>query len=165
MKGINKAIVVGVVGQDPEINQTEQSMVVRISIATNEKWKDPKTGEDREETEWHRVIFFGKLAEIASNYIKKGEKVFVEGRLKTSKYTGKDGAERASTQIIANNMQLLGGNSQKPAQPQSPQQTAQIAQTAAAYGEYKRKRPPINQPPSHAQAQATKDFYNDEVPF
>ncbi|MFY4731411.1 single-stranded DNA-binding protein [Nitrospira sp. BLG_2] len=161
MKGVNKAIIVGVVGQDPEINQTEQSMVVRISIATNEKWKDPKTGEDREETEWHRVIFFGKLAEIASNYVKKGEKLFIEGRLKTSKYTGKDGIERASTQIVANNMQLLGGSPQK-AQATQKQQSSTDSQ---GYGDYKRKRPPMSQAPSPAQTTATNDFYNDEVPF
>lgn len=157
MKGVNKAIVVGVVGQDPEINTTTQSQIVKISVATNEKWKDPRTGEDKEETEWHRVVFFAKLAEIAGQYLKKGDKVYVEGRIKTAKYTDKEGIERQATQIIGNNLQMLSSLSGSKLEPQQQKQS-----NSSGYGDYKRRR---EAPPTKAQNQATEEFYNDAVPF
>jgi len=163
MKGINKVIIVGAIGQDPETHATEQSQVTRISVATNEKWKDAKTGEDKEETEWHSIIFFGQLSVIASQYLKKGDKVYVEGRLKTKKYVNKEGVEKQATQMIANNLQMLGGQpANKPQAQAQPQQQPQASHQPPPYGEYKRKR---EAPPSQAQLNATNEFYNDDVPF
>ena len=109
MASINKVIIVGNLGRDPESRYSPNGeQVTRVSIATTDSRKDRQTGERIENTEWHRVVFFGKLAEIAGQYLKKGSQVYVEGRLRTSKYTGKDGIERYSTDIIAEQMQMLG---------------------------------------------------------
>ncbi|MBR7069294.1 MAG: single-stranded DNA-binding protein [Oxalobacter sp.] len=109
MASINKVIIVGNLGRDPESRYSPNGeQVTRVSIATTDARKDRQTGERIENTEWHRVVFFGKLAEIAGQYLKKGSQVYVEGRLRTSKYTGKDGIERYSTDIIAEQMQMLG---------------------------------------------------------
>ncbi len=110
-RGINKVILVGNLGADPETRYTAGgSAITTIRIATSESWKDKQTGEQQERTEWHRVKFFGRLAEIAGEYLKKGRQVYVEGSLRTDKYTDKDGIERFSTDIIADEMQMLGGN-------------------------------------------------------
>ena len=109
-RGINKVILVGNLGADPETRYTQSGgAITSIRIATSESWKDKQTGENQERTEWHRVKFFGKLAEIAGEYLRKGSQVYVEGALRTDKYTDKDGIERFSTDIIANEMQMLGG--------------------------------------------------------
>ncbi|MGN6517967.1 MAG: single-stranded DNA-binding protein [Dokdonella sp.] len=109
-RGINKVILVGNLGADPETRYTANGgAITSIRIATSESWKDKQTGEQQERTEWHRVKFFGRLAEIAGEYLKKGRQVYVEGSLRTDKYTDKDGIERYSTDIIANEMQMLGG--------------------------------------------------------
>ena len=109
-RGINKVILVGNLGADPETRYTQSGgAITSIRIATSESWKDKQTGENQERTEWHRVKFFGKLAEIAGEYLRKGSQVYVEGSLRTDKYTDKDGIERFSTDIIANEMQMLGG--------------------------------------------------------
>ena len=109
MASVNKVILVGNLGRDPEIRYLPSGEpVANITIATSSKYKS-KTGELVEETEWHRVTFFGKLAEIVGQYLKKGRPVYVEGRLKTRKYTDKDGVEKYATDIIANEMQMLGG--------------------------------------------------------
>jgi single-strand DNA-binding protein len=108
-RGINKVILVGTLGKDPEVRQSNAGgCITSISLATNEKWKD-KNGEMQERTEWHRVKFFGRLAEIAGEYLKKGGQCYVEGKLRTEKYTDKQGVERYSTDIIADEMMLLGG--------------------------------------------------------
>ena len=108
-RGVNKVILVGTLGKDPEVRYSQAgSAITSVSLATNEKWKD-KNGEMQERTEWHRVKFFGRLAEIAGEYLKKGGQCYVEGRLRTEKYTGKDGVEKYSTDIIADEMMLLGG--------------------------------------------------------
>jgi single-strand DNA-binding protein len=110
-RGINKVILVGNLGADPETRYTAGGQAITsIRIATSESWKDKQTGEMQERTEWHRIKFFGRLAEIAGEYLKKGRQVYVEGRLQTDKYTDKDGVERYTTDIIANEMQMLGGN-------------------------------------------------------
>lgn len=110
MKGVNKAIIIGTLGQDPEVRYTGSgTAITNISLATNESWTDKQSGEKSERTEWHRVTFFGKLAEIAGEYLKKGRQVYVEGSLRTDKYTDKDGVERYTTKIIADQMQMLGG--------------------------------------------------------
>jgi len=109
MASVNKVILVGNLGRDPEVRYMPSGEpVANITIATSSKYKN-KSGEMVEETEWHRVTFFGKLAEIVSQYLKKGRPVYVEGRLKTRKYTDKDGIEKYATDIIANEMQMLGG--------------------------------------------------------
>jgi single-strand DNA-binding protein len=112
-RGINKVILVGNLGADPETKYTAGGQAITsIRIATSESWKDKQTGEMTEKTEWHRIKFFGRLAEIAGEYLKKGRQVYVEGRLETNKYTDKDGVERYSTDIVANEMQMLGGNAE-----------------------------------------------------
>ncbi len=109
-RGINKVILVGNLGADPETRYTASgSAVTNIRIATSESWRDKQSGEQQERTEWHRVVFFGRLAEIAKEYLRKGSQVYVEGRLQTSKWQGQDGQDRYTTEIIANEMQMLGG--------------------------------------------------------
>lgn len=108
-RGINKVILVGNLGNDPEVRYAQSgSAITTISVATSESWKD-KDGNPQERTEWHRVKFFGKLAEIAGEYLKKGSQVYIEGSLRTEKYTDKSGVEKYSTDIVANEMQMLGG--------------------------------------------------------
>ena len=108
-RGINKVILVGNLGADPETRYSAGgSAITTIRIATSESWKDKQTGEQQERTEWHRVKFFGRLAEIAGEYLRKGSQVYVEGSLRTDKYTDKDGIERYTTDIVANEMQMLG---------------------------------------------------------
>ncbi len=109
MASVNKVILLGNLGRDPEVRYAPSGAAVcNVSIATTRQWKD-KSGERKEETEWHRVVFYDRLAEIAGEYLKKGRPVYVEGRLKYGKYTDKDGVERYTTDIIATEMQLLGG--------------------------------------------------------
>ena len=108
-RGINKVILVGNLGADPETRYTPSgTAITSIRIATSESWKDKQTGEQQERTEWHRVDFFGRLAEIAGEYLKKGRQVYVEGKLRTDEYE-KDGVKRYSTKIVADEMQMLGG--------------------------------------------------------
>ena len=109
-KGVNKAILIGNLGKDPEVRYTAGgSAVANLSVATTESWKDKQTGEKKEATEWHRVVLFGKTAEIAGQYLKKGRTVYIEGRLQTRKYQDKEGVERYSTEIVGSDMQMLGG--------------------------------------------------------
>jgi single-strand DNA-binding protein len=109
-RGINKVILIGNLGQDPEVRYTaNQSAVANVRIATSESWKDKATGEQKEQTEWHTVVFFGRLAEIVSEYLKKGSQVYVEGRLRTRKWQDKEGQDRYTTEIVADEMQMLGG--------------------------------------------------------
>jgi single-strand DNA-binding protein len=162
-RGINKVILVGNLGADPETRYTAGGMAVTsIRIATSDSWKDKNTGEMQEKTEWHRVKFFGRLAEIAGEYLKKGRQVYVEGKLRTDKYTGQDGVERFSTDIIADEMQMLGGGAGSGADrggdevPQSaprrnppPQQGARAPAPA--------QRSSANVPPP--------DDFADDIPF
>jgi single-strand DNA-binding protein len=109
MASINKVIIVGNLGRDPETRYTTNGEgICNIAVATSDRWKDKNTGEQREATEWHRITFFGKLAEIAGQYLKKGSQVYVEGKLRTRKYTDKDGIEKYATDIIGDQMQMLG---------------------------------------------------------
>lgn len=109
-RGINKVILVGNLGADPELRYTAGgTAIANLSVATKEQWTDKQSGQKQERTEWHRVKLYGRLAEIAGEYAKKGRQVYIEGSLRTDKYTGKDGVERYSTDIIANDLQLLGG--------------------------------------------------------
>ena len=109
-RGINKVILVGNLGADPETRYTANGgAITNIRLATSEQWRDKQSGENQERTEWHRVVLFGKLGEIAGEYLKKGRQVYIEGSLRTNKYTDKEGIERYSTDIVANEMQMLGG--------------------------------------------------------
>ena len=108
-RGINKVIIVGNLGADPDSRAMPSgNAVTNISVATSESWKDRETGEKREKTEWHRVVFYNRLAEIAAQYLKKGSQVYVEGKLQTRKWEDKEGNERWTTEIVANQMQMLG---------------------------------------------------------
>jgi len=109
MASVNKVILVGNLGRDPETRYSpDGGAITNVSIATTDTWKDKATGEKKENTEWHRVVFFNRLGEIAGEYLKKGSSVYVEGRLKTRKWTDKDGVEKYTTEIVADNMQMLG---------------------------------------------------------
>jgi single-strand DNA-binding protein len=150
-RGINKVIIVGNCGQDPETRYMPSGgAVTNLSLATSETWKDKNTGDQQERTEWHRVVFFNRLAEIVEQYVKKGSKVYVEGSLRTRKWQGQDGQDRYTTEIVASEMQMLdsrvgqtglGGYDQSP-QPdfapsgaqQAPQKQAQ-AQPSAPSGD------------------------------
>ncbi len=109
-RGINKVILIGNLGADPEVRYTQSNTAIAtLSIATSETWKDKQTGEPREQTEWHRCVAYRRLAEIAGEYLKKGSKVYVEGRLQTRKWQGQDGVERYTTEIVINDLQMLDG--------------------------------------------------------
>ncbi|MDH3589441.1 MAG: single-stranded DNA-binding protein [Gammaproteobacteria bacterium] len=108
-RGINKVILVGNLGADPETRYSPSgSAVTRISVATSEQWRDKESGEQKERTEWHKVVFFGRLAEIAGEYLRKGSQVYVEGSLRTNKWQDRDGNDRYTTEVIAREMQMLG---------------------------------------------------------
>lgn len=143
-RGVNKVIIVGNVGKDPETRYSAGGMAVTtISVATSEAWKDKQTGEQKEKTEWHRVKFFGRLAEIAGEYLKKGSQVYVEGSLRTEEYE-KDGVKRYSTDIVASEMQMLGG---KPSESGGSRERGQGAQRGA------QSAPPAD------------DYDSDSIPF
>lgn len=126
MKGVNKVIIIGNLTRDPEARYSASgSCVVTMSVATNEAWTDKQTGQKQERAEFHRIKFFGRLAEVAGEYLKKGRQVYVEGSIRTDKYTDKEGVERYSTDIIAREMQMLGGRPEgaQRSQRQEPEQT------------------------------------------
>lgn len=163
-RGVNKVILVGHLGQDPEVRyMPDSTAVTTLSVATSETWRDKQTGENRENTEWHRVVLFGKLAEVAGEYLRKGSQVYIEGQLRTRKWTDTNGIERWTTEVrvgVNGTMQMLGGgrnnstntsgnNAQSGlqggwGQPQQPQQTPSAP------------RNPQNEPPM--------DF-DDDIPF
>ena len=112
MASVNKAIIVGHLGQDPEVRYTSNGdAAANISVATSEQWKDKATGEQKEQTEWHRVSFFGKQAEIVCQYLKKGSQIYVEGKIRSKKYTDKSGNERTAFEIISESFKMLGSKS------------------------------------------------------
>ena len=121
-RGVNKVILVGNLGQDPEIRYIPGGgAVANISLATSESWRDKKTGENREVTEWHRVVLFGKLAEVAGEYLRKGSQVYIEGQLRTRKWQDQSGQDKYSTEVVVNvggTLQMLGGRTQNSAQQQ-----------------------------------------------
>lgn len=110
MSSVNKAILIGNLGKDPEVRYlTSGDQICNITLATSEKYKDKASGEYKENTEWHRVVFFGKLAEICGQYLQKGKKIYVEGRIRTNKWQDKDGSDRYTTEIIGSEMKMIGG--------------------------------------------------------
>lgn len=148
-RGINKVILIGNLGADPEVRYTPNNVaVVTVNIATSTGWKDKQSGETQERTEWHRVVFFNRLAEIVSEYLKKGSKVYVEGSLRTRKWTDKNNVEKYTTEIIADEMQMLDGRGAGQNMPSyNDHQDAAPAKASAAT-------------PQHAAA----DF-DDDIPF
>ncbi len=130
-RGVNKVIVIGNLGQDPETRYMPSgSAVTNLRIATNESWKDKQTGEQKDRTEWHSVAMFGRLAEIAAEYLRKGSQVYIEGKLRTRKWQDKDGNDRYTTEIIADEMQMLGSRSDggAPAMSDAPPANAPLPQ-------------------------------------
>lgn len=127
-RGVNKVILVGNVGQDPETRFTASgSAITNVSIATSESWKDKQTGQMQEKTEWHRVVFFNRLGEIAGEYLKKGSKVYVEGKLQTRKWQDQNGQDKYTTEIVANELQMLDSRGEQQAataQNSAPQQSS-----------------------------------------
>ncbi|EBL7042104.1 single-stranded DNA-binding protein [Salmonella enterica subsp. enterica] len=160
-RGVNKVILMGNVGQDPETRTMPNGdMVCTVSIATSEVWNDKQTGEKKEQTEWHRVTFWRKPAEIIARYVQKGSKLYVEGKLQTRKWTDNNGIERWTTEVIAEDFQLMGGNQQQGGQQQPPQggqqrQQQQQRQSAPTHSGGGQQRPQ-NEPPM--------DF-DDDIPF
>ncbi|WP_306587689.1 single-stranded DNA-binding protein [Hafnia paralvei] len=133
-RGVNKVILVGNLGNDPEVRYLPNGgAVANITLATSESWRDKQTGEQKEKTDWHRVVLFGKLAEVAGEYLRKGSQVYIEGKLTTRKWTDQSGIEKYTTEIhvnIGGTMQMLGGkqdSSSNPAQNRAPQQSGQPA--------------------------------------
>ncbi|OGT68921.1 MAG: single-stranded DNA-binding protein [Gammaproteobacteria bacterium RIFCSPHIGHO2_12_FULL_45_9] len=125
-RGINKVILVGNLGNDPEVRYaTQGSAIANASIATSASWRDKQTGEMQERTEWHRVVFFNRLAEIVRDYVKKGAKVYIEGSLRTRKWQDKNGQERYTTEIVANEMQMLDGRGATSDMPPHAQEATQ----------------------------------------
>lgn len=176
-RGINKVILVGNLGNDPDTKYTQGGMAVtRISLATTSVRKD-KEGNNQERTEWHRVVFFGKLGEIAGEYLRKGSQVYVEGELRYDKYTGQDGVEKFSTDIVANEMQMLGGRGEgsggmgggeRPQRSAAPRQEYGGAggQRGGADGNYGggQQQAPRGQAPA-TQPAPSDDFADDDIPF
>jgi single-strand DNA-binding protein len=173
-RGVNKVILVGNLGQDPETRYMPSgNAVTNISIATSESWKDKQTGEQQERTEWHRVAFFNRLAEIAGEYLKKGSKVYIEGSLRTRKYQAQDGSDRYSTEVIASEMQMLdsrgdnmggGGGYQQQQGGGYPQQGGQ--QQNRGGGNYNQQGG--GQPPQQQQQSAPpmdSGRFDDDIPF
>ena len=179
-RGVNKVIIVGNCGQDPETRfMPSGGAVTNLSIATSESWKDKNTGDQQERTEWHRVVFFNRLAEIAGEYVKKGSKLYVEGSLRTRKWQGQDGQDRFTTEIVASEMQMLdsrggqqgggfdqsqGGGGYQQSQQQAPQQSQQQPSQ-----QQPSQQQPSQQQPSQQQApqqQAPQDgAFDDDIPF
>lgn len=125
-KGVNKVILVGNLGRDPEIHHGNTT-IANVTLATSESWKDKQTGEQKEVTEWHRIVFYRQLAEIVEKWVKKGNQIYVEGKLQTRKWQDKEGNDRYTTEIVANEMQMLGGRQEeKPTTTQAPQSDANI---------------------------------------
>lgn len=165
-RGVNKVILLGNLGQDPEIRYTQnQKQVANVSIATSEQWTDRQTGQRQERTEWHRVVFFDRLAEIVGQYLKKGSKVYIEGKLQTRKWQNQQGIDQYSTEIVANEMQMLdsrgGGQNygnagqQAPGGYQQPQQAPQPqAYAAPAPAPVPQAQQPYAAPAPQAQPQA-----------
>jgi single-strand DNA-binding protein len=146
-RGINKVILIGNLGADPDTRHTAGGNAVsNLSVATSESWRDRQTGEQRENTEWHKVVLFGKLGEIAGEYLRKGSKVYLEGRLQTRKWQDRDGNDRWTTEIVANEMQMLDSR----------------GGSAPMGDDYERSAPPADSsgPPS-----AGPDNLEDDIPF
>ena len=174
-KGVNKVILVGNLGQDPETRYTQSdSAVTNISIATTDSWTDKTSGQRQDRTEWHRVVFFNRLAEIAGEYLRKGSQVYVEGSLRTRKWQDQQGQDRHTTEVVASEMQMLGGRQDGQGQQGGyapPQQaSAQPSYNAQQQGGYQppqqpKQNPPQNNPPPQQPPVGGMDSFDDDVPW
>ncbi|HMT92972.1 single-stranded DNA-binding protein [uncultured Thiothrix sp.] len=165
-RGINKVILVGTLGRDPETKYMPSGgAITNVSIATSEQWKDKNSGERQERTEWHRVVFYNKLAEIAGQYLRKGQQVYVEGRLQTRKWQGQDGQDRYTTEIIADEMQMLGGRAEggSAGEFNAPPVSATNS-SSGNYGSGRPSTPPANTNSAPAGRNDFEDF-DDDIPF
>lgn len=152
MASVNKVILVGFLGKDPETRYAPSGdAICNVTLATSESWKDKSTGEKKESTEWHRVVFFGKLAEIAGQYLKKGSQAYVEGCLKTRKWTDNNGQERYTTEVRADELKMLGGKGEGEERP------AQQAQAP--------RQKPRQTPAQPATSSGGDDWDEDQIPF
>jgi single-strand DNA-binding protein len=158
MASVNKVILIGNLGRDPEVRYAPSgSAICNVTVATSRQWKDKTSGEKQEETEWHRVVFYDRLAEIAGEYLKKGRPVYVEGRLKTRKWTDKDGVEKYTTEIVADQMQLLG--SREGMGDGSGEGGGGGQRSAPA------SRPPASRPAAAQKSSTGFDDMDDDIPF
>jgi single-strand DNA-binding protein len=158
-RGINKVILIGHLGQDPEVRALPSgSSIANLRIATTESWKDKQSGEFKEQTEWHTVVLFGRTAEVAAEYLKKGSQVFIEGRLRTRKWQDKTGNDRYSTEIVGNDMQMLGGRGQGGGGQSGAQGGGRGQGGAAPKGETGGEF-------SDAPATSTEHDFDDDIPF
>lgn len=149
-RGINKVILVGNLGADPETRYSASgSAITNVSLATTDSWRDKASGEQQERTEWHRVVFFNRLAEIAGEYLRKGRQIYVEGRLQTRKWQDQNGQDRYTTEIVASEMQMLGGRDESGDGP-APSRSSGF-----------RDKPQ----PAVAESQGSPDFQDDDIPF
>jgi single-strand DNA-binding protein len=177
-RGVNKVILVGNLGQDPEVRYMPNGgAVANITLATSEAWRDKQTGENKEVTEWHRVVLFGKLAEVAGEYLRKGSQVYIEGQLRTRKWQGADGQDRYTTEVVVKvggTMQMLGGRGGSAAgqtgQQFSGQQNAQPSQPAAGNGGKGGKggrgaAQPQPDPQAPPQGNYPPEDFDDDIPF
>ena len=168
-RGVNKVILVGHLGKDPEVRYSPNGgAVANITLATSESWKDKTSGEKQERTEWHRVAFFGRLAEIVGEYLKKGAQIYVEGRLQTRKWQDKEGKDRYTTEIVANEMQMLGSREGRGAPTDHFDQSAGASDEAmdgrgAQSGTSTAGRS-ATRAPAAAQSSGAGDF-DDDIPF
>jgi single-strand DNA-binding protein len=157
MASINKVILIGNLGRDPEVRYTPSGAAIcNVTIATSRNWKDKTSGEKVEETEWHRVVFYDRLAEIAGEYLKKGRSVYVEGRLKTRKWQDKDGVDKYTTEVIATEMQMLG--SREGMGGAADEGGARTYERPAA-------KPPATKPASAPKSATGFDDMDDDIPF
>ena len=159
-RGVNKVILVGNLGADPETRYTASgSAVTNIRLATTDSWRDKQSGEQQERTEWHRVVFFSRLAEIAAEYLRKGSQCYIEGRIQTRKWQGQDGQDRYSTEIVANEMQMLGGRGggAGAAPPGSRDDDRGSAWPSAGK--------PASAPPAAPKSSGPPDDFDDDIPF
>jgi single-strand DNA-binding protein len=171
-RGINKVILIGHLGQDPEVRALPSgSSIANLRIATTESWKDKQSGEFKEQTEWHTVVLFGRTAEVAAEYLKKGSQVFIEGRLRTRKWQDKTGNDRYSTEIVGNDMQMLGGRGQGGGQSGGPSAGGEGGRRAYGGGKDAGRGAPATGGEagggefSDAPATSTEHDFDDDIPF
>lgn len=154
-RGVNKVLIIGNCGQDPDVrNLPDGSTVTTLSVATSGAWIDKQTGELKEKTEWHRVVFFKRLAEIAGEYLRKGSKVYIEGQLRTRKWQDKDGNDRYTTEIVAREMQMLGGKDDGASRQTSASHHTKRDDVAQHKASQRFQEPP-----------PAEDDFNDDIPF
>ncbi|MFT6790852.1 MAG: single-strand DNA-binding protein [Cellvibrionaceae bacterium] len=159
-RGINKVILVGNLGQDPEVRYLPSgAAVTNISIATTESWKDKQTGQQQDRTEWHRVVFFNRLAEIAGEYLKKGSQIYLEGKLQTRKWQDQGGQDRYTTEIVGSELQMLG------ARPGTQEYTSQQPTTPMSQGSAASSGSPSSAPAPKSQTAPAMDQFDDDIPF